>query len=171
MPCACQNGKNTKLVLKYTPDIWGPLLWKLLHLLASKLGGSDPLLKTDMANTIHIIVTKLPTILPCSDCQNHARSYLLTNKFDPRNREDMREYTENYLFQFHNTVRTMLGKPLIFTSLAEVRACYATQSFSKTDTTNLSEYLASGVQFRIVNREALSMWNTQISRLRSLVGV
>lgn len=158
------------MVLKYTPDIWGPVLWKLLHLLASKLGSSDALLNTDMANTIHIIVTKLPTILPCSDCQAHARTYLLENKFDPRNRSDMRNYTQNYLFQFHNTVRTMLGKPLIFTTLAEVSIYYASQSFTKEETTNLGEYLSSGVQYRIVNREALSMWNTQVSRLRSLVG-
>ncbi len=171
MPCACQSGKNTKLVTIYTPDIWGPPLWKLLHILASRLGSTDPLLNTDCANTFHILLNKLPTILPCMDCQRHAKAYLLANKFDPRNRPDLRLYSQTYLFRFHNAVRTMLGKPLLFNTVEEVKLYYASQVFSAAENTNLAQTLSSGVQLRYVSRDALTMWNTHVSRLRSIIGV
>ena len=174
MPCSCQ-GKSRGIaqpIVEYLPDVWGPPLWKLLHLLASKLGNNtNSLTNNDMANSITYIITKLPFVLPCRDCQAHAKMYLLANKFDLQNHADMRNYVENYLFQFHNTVRTMLGKPLIFTNLGEMRAFYASQVFTETETNNLIEYFTSGVFYRIVNREMYVKWRNHTNRLRLLTGV
>ena len=90
MSCACGKRKNgttdaamereaNQLLL---PTQWGPIMWKLLHVVAEKIGQSgSTITDNDQANYVKTMVTMLPSILPCQDCQAHAEVYLSTHPF------------------------------------------------------------------------------------------
>ena len=62
------------------PEIWGPILWKLLYFLIHKVTSKESILK------LLFILNNLNRVLPCSYCNNHVNQYITREpllKIDP----------------------------------------------------------------------------------------
>lgn len=174
--CSCRkppkNGGPTYLT-EVKPDQWGPLMWKLLHLSAEKLGRStNPILESDTANAIQLIVNGLPDILPCPDCQGHARSYLLANKFVTKDLvgPGLRTYVRNYLFTFHAAVRLRKGQPVMIETPEACAALYESMTISLDDDKRMADYFRYALMYRIVNSTKYVRWWDTLRRLRLMLG-
>lgn len=91
-----------------TPDGWGPYLWATIHLTAL---GSPDTFDDIQASAYRSFYNSLPTIMPCASCADHLRKNLTTIPLDDsvlKGRESLFEWT----VKLHNTVNTMLGKPI-----------------------------------------------------------
>ena len=86
MPCNCgrKRASGAEIVsplLVQEPAEWGPTLWTYLHILAERLGSSgSPIVDTDQATYMDVLLQYLPRILPCTDCQQHATAYVAQNQ-------------------------------------------------------------------------------------------
>ena len=93
-----------------SPELWGPRLWRLLHILADMSDRRDiyPLWNTFLKWTA--------AILPCQKCQKHMSDYwhrvsFLTKGWDRLSGEQVRAEIRGKLHTFHNVVNESLGKP------------------------------------------------------------
>lgn len=91
-----------------TPDGWGPYLWATIHLTAL---GSPDTFDDIQSSAYRSFYNSLPTIMPCASCAEHLRKNLTIIPLDDtvlKGRESLFEWT----VKLHNTVNTMLGKPI-----------------------------------------------------------
>lgn len=92
------------------PEVWGPHVWRLLHLLADVSDRRDifPLWNTFIKHTALTI--------PCQKCQIHMKEYLTRTTFMPKGWDQMsavqtRDAIRLRIHTFHNAVNERLGKP------------------------------------------------------------
>lgn len=174
--CSCRKGKELEgptYLTELKVEQWGPLVWKYLHIAAEKIGyGSNPILDADSANSIQLIITGLPDILPCTDCQNHARSYIQEHKFITKdlNGTRLRTYVREYLFTFHNTVRRRKGQPILVETPEACSALYASTVISNTDDKHFADYFRYALLYRIINSTKYMRWWDIFRRLRLSLG-
>jgi hypothetical protein len=88
------------------PEIWGPPVWTLFHVLASKC--QEDQFKNLFPQLFHYI-KRICVYLPCPDCSNHATQHL--SKIKPQNIKCKKDFI-NMLYIFHNVVNTRKRKPL-----------------------------------------------------------
>jgi hypothetical protein len=108
MGCACK---------KDIPDYpgteeWGPLLWKILHALAEKLGSSKNLIDEEREWNRLLMMTG--DILPCPICKKHYKEVLTTNPIAPilkMNATDANTFLRTWLWTLHNEINVANGKP------------------------------------------------------------
>jgi hypothetical protein len=96
--------------MAFSPEIWGPRLWRLLHLMADL---SD---RTDIYPLWNSFLRLTAVTLPCQKCQKHMGEYWTRHTFMPKgwNRltaPQVRQDIRAKLHAFHNTVNDHLGKP------------------------------------------------------------
>lgn len=120
MSCGCSKKKGFAGSItigertSVSPEEWGPPLWKFLHCSAWRIGRSgNPLMDADDGRHIELLVTHLPEILPCKECQAHAREYIAANR--PTGWSSLRGAAlygtvSAWLSTFHNSVRVRQGK-------------------------------------------------------------
>ena len=181
MPCACGKRKNgttdaaiereaNQLLL---PTQWGPIMWKLLHIIAEKIGQSGNMITDmDQANYVKALITSLPSILPCQECQSHAETYLATNPFPVltnMNGLAMSNIVRIWLFTFHNHVRTMNEQEPLATP-EECHTLYAYQILSHADYTTLMECMIAATRQQWVRLDQWKKWYSVMERLRLLTG-
>lgn len=172
--CECAKGfVMPKSLSELTVDTWGPKYWKLLHIMATRVSKGDEMMDTDAANGIYFIVNTLHTVLPCAECQGHARSYLFENKFKPQGLLGLplRNYVEKWLLDFHNSVRTRKGQPILIRTVEEYHALYESQKFTTCDDDDMKLFFDYGRTYGIINSTNLTKWLNQVRRLRLLLGV
>jgi hypothetical protein len=174
--CSCQkkpkHGGPT-YVSEVKPEQWGPLMWKFLHISAERLGRSSvPILETDTANAIQLVVNGLPDILPCVECQGHARTYLFTNKFITKDLTGaaLRTYVRNYLFTFHAAVRARKGQPVLVETPEACAALYESATLTGDDDKRMADYFRYALMYRIVNSTKYMRWWDVLRRLRLMLG-
>ena len=91
--------------------IWGPKVWRLLHLLAAV---SD---RRDVALLWHKVIRATADVLPCAVCKSHMHNYLSTHsfmrirRFELKTGVDIRNQAMSEVWLFHNNVNERLGKP------------------------------------------------------------
>lgn len=152
---------------------WGPLLWKYLHITAERIGCStNPILEADSANSIQILITSLPEIIPCADCQAHARTYLASNKFVTKDLKgcELQTYVRNYLFAFHAAVRARKSQPVVIDSPEACSALYGTMLITNEDDKNITDYFRYALLYRIINSTKYMRWWDIFRRLRLSLG-
>jgi hypothetical protein len=152
---------------------WGPLLWKYLHISAERIGcSSNPILEADSANSIQLLITGLPDIIPCPDCQLHARTYLSTNKFSAKDLKgcELQTYVRNYLFTFHAAIRARKGQPVIVESAEACAALYGPMLITAEDDKNMADYFRHALLYRIINSTKYMRWWDAFRRLRLSLG-
>jgi len=118
MPCACQ----TPLPDYPTTDLWGPLLWTLLHSLSEKVGSGAALFVEDEKQRWIFLLTNLATIIPCRECKAHAIEWIAahpTADFKSLAPEDRKLWLRNYFYTFHNVVNERLEHPQFDAALLE----------------------------------------------------
>lgn len=175
--CSCRKppksggGGDTLTELKV--EQWGPLLWKYLHITAERIGCStNPILEADSANSIQILIQGLPDIIPCPDCQSHARTYLSANKFITKDLKgcELQTYVRNYLFTFHAAVRARKGQPVIVQTPEACAALYSSMLITGEDEKLMADYFRYALLYRIINSTRYMRWWDIFRRLRLSLG-
>lgn len=175
--CSCRKppksggGGDTLTELKV--EQWGPLLWKYLHITAERIGCStNPILEADSANSIQILIQGLPDIIPCPDCQSHARTYLSANKFVTKDLKgcELQTYVRNYLFTFHAAVRARKGQPVIVQTPEACAALYSSMLITGEDEKLMADYFRYALLYRIINSTRYMRWWDIFRRLRLSLG-
>jgi hypothetical protein len=155
------------------PGEWGPLMWRLLHVAAEKLGRTgNAVLDADAATYISYIMSHLPDILPCPDCRTHARTYLFEHKFDVRGKTGpvLQSYVRIYLFLFHNAVRARKGQSIMFATVDDCADYYYGMTFNTEDERLLADVYKAALAQRLVRSDHYKQWMGILRRLRLLVG-
>lgn len=173
MPCNC--GK--KNIGHYTEDQtadplkWGPILWKYLHTLAEHVGSGNSIVDTDQANYMETIITSLHLIIPCKDCQAHTASYVTSNPISLKGLqgEPLRRTVRNWLFNFHNSVRSTKHQS-IMTSTEECVQMYSGMVISKNDYQYFIQSVAFAIRQGWVKVNDWRKWYSNSERLRLITG-
>jgi hypothetical protein len=90
--------------------VWGPLLWKILHITAHKSGKN-----ANEGATWKNIFNSLKNVIPCSECKMHFVKYLNATDFKLTGpgTPTFRTYICQWLHTFHNVVNARIGKPIV----------------------------------------------------------
>jgi len=89
--------------------VWGSSTWVLFHTIADMM--TDEIFNNEKDNVVSLIKT-ICSILPCSDCSNHATKYLNTINFkNIKNSEDLKKF----FLLFHNSVNIRINKRIFTT--------------------------------------------------------
>jgi len=180
MPCNCGKNKNgTPLQLAeheivLSPTMWGPILWKYLHCIAEKIGQSgNKIVDTDQANYMETLLTMLPFILPCKECQAHASAYIALHPIPTLRglyNVELRTVVREWLFQFHNQVRASNSQDIIVQSIEDCQELYAACSIPKCDYTFLIQSVAAAIRQGWVRIDHWRKWYSNSERIRILSG-
>lgn len=172
----CECGKGyvmTPYLTELTVEKWGPTVWKLLHVLSSRIGGADETQDADAANMMFFMINQLPDVLPCKDCSAHARVYLAEHKFGPRGLvgAQLRTHVETWLLEFHNAVRVRKGQPIIVADIGAYHDLWSAQRVLPCDDEALTLFFNYGKMYKIIDLTKFTRWNNQLKRLRLLLGI
>lgn len=76
---------------------WGPPIWTLFHTIIEHV----PEEKFNMVGqTIFIFINRICRLLPCPECQEHAKKYLSNQRVNTASKKVLREF----IHKFHNMV-------------------------------------------------------------------
>ena len=179
MPCGCAGKRKGAATLLAEardadgrPEAWGPALWALLHLLAERIGTSGaPFLDTDQARDMEVVVTLLPLLIPCSECQAHCRSYFTANPFTPLSvTSGLSAYIRTYLLKVHNAVRKSKGQEIEVTDLEGLTALYKDQTIQSCQIEAFGANVLYGIRNGLVKMDTWKRWISVYKRLKVLVG-
>ena len=158
----------------WQPSFWGPILWSYLHCLAEHVGQSgSTVLDTDQAGYLEVMLRLLPSIVPCTDCQQHATTYLAEHPLPALKGlygNALTEAARVWLFDFHSAVRLRLGLPVMVATAAECAALYADYTVKKSDYTALIQTVGLAVRMGRVRMDPWKKWYSHSERLRVLAG-
>jgi hypothetical protein len=181
MPCGC--GKKNTATIHFmgqaatdTPDpvTWGPLIWKYLHCLAEKVGSSGNIIvDNDHAVFMEILIGTLHQVIPCPECQAHASSYISQNPLPSLKGlkgDDLRNTLREWLFTFHNHVRTTKGQPIIINTLEGCKSHYAGCFMPKCEYTQIIQTVAYAVKQNWVKIDVWRKWYSTSEKIRLQLG-
>jgi hypothetical protein len=155
-------------------DQWGPILWKYLHCIAERIGQSgNTIVDTDQANYMEVLLTMLPQILPCKSCQEHSLAYQEYSPIPPLRGmygATLRETVRNWLFAFHNHVRSQNQQPIQMYTIEECIAFYSNCTISRQDYGSFIQSVAAAVRKGWVRMEQWKKWYSHSERIRVLCG-
>lgn len=156
------------------PVEWGPILWRYLHSISERIGQSgSPSIDFDEATYLENMIQLLPKILPCQTCQDHARTYLQDEHPLPALRgltgATLRQTARQWLFTFHNAVRTKKGQPIIVETLEEYTTLYASASISQAEYSKFIEAVAAAARINWVRLEDWRIWYNFSERIRGYI--
>lgn len=80
-----------------SPKFWGPGLWNFLYSISFSYNSSKP----EEENNVKTFLHSLGEILPCEQCKQHYKEYLIKN---PINLKDSTSL-EKWINDLHNTIR------------------------------------------------------------------
>lgn len=87
------------------PKVWGPCVWKTLHILAA---GYPAVPSKSAVLQVTMILRALPILLPCPVCKNHALNYM--NSINIVEVTSSRENLARFFIDMHNYVNKRYGK-------------------------------------------------------------
>jgi hypothetical protein len=179
MGCGCgkKGGAPPPLMLQaqlLAPIEWGPILWKYLHCLAEKIGTSgNKVIDTDQANYMETLITMLPLIIPCTECQGHAATYLESHPLPTLKGlygAALTVTVRTWLFEFHNAVRAQKEQPVMVLTVEDCAALYVGCSVQKCEYTAFIQSVAAAVRQGWVRIDNWKKWYSNSERLRILSG-
>jgi hypothetical protein len=156
------------------PIEWGPIVWKYLHCLTEKIGFSgNPLVDNDQAMHMEVLIQTLHLIIPCPECQEHAKSYIARNPFSTirgLQGETLRNTVRTWLFNFHNAVRSQKGQPIIIETVEACSKHYAGCFLPKCEYTLFIQNVAYAVRYNWVRIDNWKKWYSSSEKIRILIG-
>ena len=173
----CECGKGyvmPKYLTEASVDAWGPPIWKLLHVLSTRLGSKDEgWCDADAAVGFYFVINQLYKVLPCAECQLHAKNYLATHKFDPRGLigDHLRNYVEMWLLDFHNAVRIRKSQDIIIKTVEMYHTFWSMQNILPCEDAELKLYFDYGKMYKIIRVDDFARWANQLTRLRLLLHI
>jgi len=181
MACGCGKKKGASAA-NVGPDAeqlvdpihWGPILWKYLHCLAEKIGtSSNKIIDTDQANYMETMLTMIPLILPCLECQAHATTYVAANPIPVLRGlygAALQETVRTWLFLFHTAVRASKVQPILVNTIHDCMALYAGCMVPKCEYTSFVQSVATAVRKGWVRIDNWKKWYSYSERLRLITG-
>lgn len=95
---------------------WGPPLWRILHILAEKLGRQTiPMLATDEIRAWILLLRDLEPALPCQLCRRHYREWRKEHTLEELGRGaglGFRDMARRWLYDLHERVNDRRGLEL-----------------------------------------------------------
>lgn len=180
MGCGCGKKKELAATMVagsvvYSADAeeWGPVFWKILHCFAGNCGRiGDLITDADDARTMSLLIGQLGFVLPCVECQSHARTWLTDY---PVNWTGLRGTTlrnsiQLWLFTFHNAVRARKGQPIMFATLAEANTTYIECKIQPCEIEVITNSAKYAIDHQIVRLVAWKRWYQEFNRFRLRVG-
>jgi hypothetical protein len=111
----------------------------------------------------------LCNVLPCSECQNHCREYLLgpgrLHRWRDLYGENLRNSITTWFSDFHNAVRVRQGKEPMYN--VDYSGCTITEETLNLVVKNMNNAVTIG----IVNTVALRRWTRNFNELKLLIGL
>jgi hypothetical protein len=156
------------------PTEWGPILWKYIHCIAERIGESgNKMIDTDQANYTETLLSMLPLIIPCTECQGHAAAYMNANPLPTLKGlygSALQATVREWIFTFHNAVRKMKEQPIIISTAEECRVTYAGKFVQKCEYTAFIQSVAAAVRQGWVRMEHWRKWYSNSERIRIITG-
>jgi len=151
---------------------WGPLLWKLLHTLAEKLGTQKPeILAADEAREIVLILRGLEVIMPCEKCRKHYKEYRVMNPFDifaQRRGLGLKKGVREWLYMLHETVNKKNGTESLLL-LKDMEPMYKDVKIQDA-WAPLNQVLMTSVSSGLILSENLKSFRRHLSLLLTAIG-
>lgn len=172
MPCGCSKKGASGLVTigertSAPPEEWGPALWKVLHCLAAKVGGSGSALQdAEEGRTFEFIIAHLCEVLPCRECQEHCRLYLAGARpagWSALRGSALRAAVVGWLSDFHTAVNVRLGKEVV--TGADYEGC----SIAKCEMDLVVDSAAFGTKMLWIKMDMWKRWLRAVQQLRLLL--
>lgn len=151
---------------------WGPLLWKLLHGLAEKLGTQKPeILAADEAREMVLILRGLEVIMPCEKCRKHYKEYRVKNPYDifaQRRGLGLKRGVREWLYMLHETVNKKNGteSQLLLENMESMYKDVKIQDAW----TPLNQVLMTSVSSGLILSENLKSFRRHLSLLLTAIG-
>jgi hypothetical protein len=156
------------------PMEWGPILWKYLHCLSEKCGlGNNKVTDADQANCMETLLGTLPLVLPCTESQAHAASYLANHPLPSLKElrgEVLRSTVREWLFTFHNHVRISKQQPIIIETLEQCAANYNNCFVPKCEYSFFVQSVAYAVRQGWVRIDHWRKWYSTSEKARLILG-
>lgn len=90
------------------PDVWGPQLWKYIHIATAHF--PDYPTEQETRDMMTWICT-LPVTIPCETCKIHFKAYIDKNRDNLHYICGTRRNLFNFFVDIHNKVNSRKGKP------------------------------------------------------------
>jgi len=86
------------------PEVWGPLMWKIIHTACEHLGKNlIVILQNDELNALNKFMIQVGHVIPCNMCRNHYKDYYKTHKKVIQYSE-IKNYTKQYYYNLHDEI-------------------------------------------------------------------
>lgn len=149
--------------------VWGPALWSILHCLASRTGRSgNQRMDSDEARYFENIIATLYAVLPCAECQEHCKQYLMgpgrLHRWRGIYGESLRNAISTWLSDFHNAVRVRQEKEAM--KDVDYSGCTITEEAMNLVSTNMKNASTAN----LVNANQLRRWTRNLTELKLLLG-
>jgi len=86
------------------PQIWGPFLWKVLHSIGPRVGGSPLPIRADEERQLQWLITNLESIIPCQECRFHIHEFKKEHPIP-----SLTQFSK-WIWDLHESVNKRLGK-------------------------------------------------------------
>lgn len=180
MGCGCGKKKalaaaivSGSVVDSIDADEWGPVYWKILHCLSVRIGMiGDAITDTDQARAMEFLVKHLVDVIPCNECQDHARTYIEGHPISwiGLRTLTLRQTVSNWLLDFHNDVRTRKGQAIEVADLTAYEAAYDGCTIMECEIEVITRAAKYAIDHNIVKPAAWKRWMTEFKKLRLSVG-
>ena len=77
--------------------VWGPPIWTLFHTIIEHTNDAD---FSKAGPVLFIFIRRICSLLPCPECQAHAKGYLANLHIDMKSKDAVR----TFIYKFHNAV-------------------------------------------------------------------
>lgn len=156
------------------PEDWGPQLWFILHYFSIKIG-KIPELIGDYRQGMKMIIDWLPTIIPCTTCQEHCKLYLSANSTEYwatiSDMDTLKAAIQTWLIDFHNAVRTRKGQPIIITTLADLATEYDDKTLEECRIKTVADNVLFGIRTGKVKMDQWKRWLKQFNTLKIMLSL
>jgi hypothetical protein len=157
---------------KHSPnEIWGPLLWDILHRIAEQVGKTKPaIVQTDEVQKWIQMMKTVENSMPCALCRNHYKEWLTKHPLNALSNlrgVAFREAARKYLWQLHENVNVRNGKNSGI-SLEMCPTLYGSCEPLQESLDKFTKYIQDQILFGRIKGEGLREFRKQLTYVRKL---
>lgn len=152
-------------------DEWGPLLWKILHVIAEKSGKqSNIYMREDEKRAWPLFIKYFGPMIPCPFCRDHYNEWAGTHPFNlPNDYALWQDYIKRYFYDLHEMVNARLEKPSF--SYDQLTATYGSEKSIKDTLRALDLLQQRAIKMGGINLFSWDNWLKPMKMLRGIYGV
>lgn len=153
---------------------WGPVLWRVLHTLAERVGRQViPVLKTDEVRLWMRLLQHTEAIMPCSICRAHYGDWKKGHPLAIVSQDYglLQERSRKWLWDLHNHVNTQKGVEGEVIPLEQLSSIYGTRAAAdlQKDIDILTEVFKRSMLEGLILGHFVRAWKYDLTLLRKLV--